>query len=109
MIQQPPQYVGGAGVLVAVLGVAPGEAILSPLRDTDFFRRAKLLASRIGQGPKESPADVARQGIDALLDDEQKAVAGSLGTEAAGLVTRVLPDTVKVEAHQLVSSPTRGR
>ncbi len=77
------------------------EALREELRDTDFFRRAKLPASRIGQGPKESPADAARQGIDALLDDEQKAVAG--------LVTRVLPDTVKAEAHQLVSSPTRGR
>ncbi|MBF6170435.1 SDR family NAD(P)-dependent oxidoreductase [Nocardia blacklockiae] len=83
-------------------------ALLPGPTDTDFFRRAKLLSSRMGQGPKESPDTVARQGVDALLRGDQKVVAGSFATKAAGLVTRVLPDTLKAKAHHLVSAPARS-
>ncbi|MFF3228330.1 SDR family NAD(P)-dependent oxidoreductase [Nocardia suismassiliense] len=81
-------------------------ALLPGPTDTDFFRRAKLLATRIGQGPKDDPADVARQGVEALFDNQRKVFAASLAVKAAGLINTVLPDPVKAKLNQVMSRPT---
>ena len=44
----------GTGVTVTCL--MPGET------ETDFFERADILDSKVGQGKKDDPADVARVG-----------------------------------------------
>ena len=85
-------------------------ALLPGPTDTDFFRRAGLLETAIGRAPKEDPARVARQGVEALLQDKQKVVGGSVGTRAMATVTRVLPDAVKVTASRVMNAavPHRG-
>ncbi len=83
-------------------------ALLPGPTDTDFFRRAKMLATRIGRGPKDDPAAVARQGVDALFNDERKIVAASLAVKSAGLLDRVLPDPVKAKMNRVISMPTRA-
>ncbi|WP_063064326.1 hypothetical protein [Nocardia violaceofusca] len=62
-----------------------------------------MLDTRIGRGPKDDPAEVARQGVDALLAGEQKVVAASLPTKVLGLVGRVVPDALKAKAGQIIS------
>ncbi|WP_107657061.1 SDR family NAD(P)-dependent oxidoreductase [Nocardia suismassiliense] len=81
-------------------------ALLPGPTDTDFFRRAKMLATRIGQGPKDDPADVARQGVEALFDNDRKVFAASLAVKAAGLINTVVPDPVKAKLNQVMSAPT---
>lgn len=80
-------------------------ALLPGPTDTDFFRRAGMLATRIGRLPKDDPADVARQGVDALLSGRQQVFAASLLTKAFGLANHVLPDAVKAKANRIISEP----
>ncbi|ONM48919.1 SDR family NAD(P)-dependent oxidoreductase [Nocardia donostiensis] len=83
-------------------------ALLPGPTDTDFFRRARLLSSRMGQAPKDDPAEVARQGVDALMQDKQQVVAASLASKGMGLAGRLLPDTVKAKAHDVFAGPPRA-
>lgn len=82
---------------ITVTALMPGPT------DTDFFRRAKMLDTRIGRGPKDDPAEVARQGVDALLAGDQRVVAASLPTKVMGVVGRVVPDALKAKAGQIIS------
>lgn len=73
--------------------------------DTDFFRRADMLDTPVGKGRKDDPAQVARQGVDALLDGDDKLVAGSLKTKVQGAANSVLPDSLKAKAHRAMAEP----
>ncbi len=85
---------------VTVTSLMPGPT------DTNFFRRAKMDHTPIGRMKfKDDPADVARQGFDALMRGDQKVVAESLSTKAMGLANRVLPDSVKAVANRVLSAP----
>ncbi|WP_433680358.1 SDR family NAD(P)-dependent oxidoreductase [Nocardia sp. CA-119907] len=88
---------------VTVTALMPGPT------DTDFFRRAKMLGTAFGRGPKDDPADVARQGIDALLGDKKKVAAASLRTKATVTVGHILPDSVKAIANRVMSAPLPHR
>ncbi len=85
---------------VTVTSLMPGPT------DTNFFSRAKMEHTPIGRMKfKDDPADVARQGFDALMRGDQKVVAESLSTKAMGLANRVLPDSVKAVANRVLSAP----
>jgi short-subunit dehydrogenase len=73
--------------------------------DTNFFLRAGMGDTRVGQGAKDDPAQVAKQGFKALMNGEDKLVAGSLRTKAQGLANKVLPDSLKAEAHRQMAEP----
>ncbi|MFJ7158783.1 SDR family NAD(P)-dependent oxidoreductase [Streptomyces sp. NPDC101118] len=73
--------------------------------DTDFFRRAGMEDTKVGSGNKDDPAQVARQGLDALFSGKDKVVAGSLKTRAQGLANKVLPDSLKAEGHRRMAEP----
>ena len=73
--------------------------------DTDFFRRADMLDTTVGQGKKDDPAQVAQQGVDALLEGDDKLVAGSLRTKVQGAANSVLPDSLKAKAHRAMAEP----
>jgi short-subunit dehydrogenase len=73
--------------------------------ETNFFRRANMLNTVVGRMPKDDPADVAKQGYDALMKGDRKVVAESLTTKAMGLANRVLPDSVKAVANRLIAKP----
>ena len=87
---------------VTVTSLMPGPT------DTDFFRRADMEDTNIGQSPKDDPAQVARQGFEALIDGDDKLVAGSVKTKAQGVANKVLPDKVKAAAHRKMAEPGSG-
>jgi hypothetical protein len=41
----------------------------------------------------------------ALLDGDEKVVAGSLRTKAQGVANNVLPDSLKAKAHKKMAEP----
>ncbi len=84
---------------VTVTSVMPGPT------DTEFFDRAGLEDTRIGSGPKDDPAQVARQGFKALMDGEEQIVAGSIMTKMLGRSGRFMPDTVKAAMHRKMAEP----
>ena len=65
--------------------------------DTDFFHRAGMDDTKVGsEGKKESdPADVARQGIDALFDGKDHVYAASLKTKIEGKLANAIPGEMK--------------
>lgn len=75
------------GVTVTVL--QPGAT------DTDFFVRADLEDTKVGQADKDDPALVARQGFEAMMDGKDSVLGGSLKSKAGGLMNELLPETVK--------------
>ncbi|MFF8513071.1 SDR family NAD(P)-dependent oxidoreductase [Streptomyces sp. NPDC015492] len=87
---------------VTVTALMPGPT------DTDFFRRADMGDTKVGQGEKDDPAQVAEQGLDALFAGKDKVVAGSLKTRAQGLANKVLPDGLKAEGHRRMAEPGSG-
>jgi short-subunit dehydrogenase len=84
---------------VTVTSLMPGPT------DTEFFDRAEMDDTPIGEGPKDDPADVARQGYEALMDGREKVVGGGIKTKAQAAAAKVLPDAVKAEMHRKQAQP----
>ncbi|HZA15706.1 MAG TPA: SDR family NAD(P)-dependent oxidoreductase [Pseudonocardiaceae bacterium] len=87
---------------VTITSLMPGPT------DTNFFHRANMDDTRIGQGPKDDPAQVAKHGFHALMEGKNKVVAGSVMTKAQGLASGVLPDKLKAAAHRQMAEPGSG-
>jgi uncharacterized protein len=81
---------------VTVTALKPGPT------DTNFFHRAGMDDTEVGTKGKETndPADVAKQGYDALMKGEQEVFASSLKTKLEGVVGKIMPDSVKAAQHQ---------
>jgi len=74
--------------------------------DTELFERADMLDTKVGSpGGQDDPADVARDGFEALMDGDERVVSHSLKTKAQGIGSRVLPDSVKAEMHRAQAEP----
>ncbi len=89
------------GTGVSVTALQPGPV------DTDFFHRADMDETKVGQeGKKESePYDVAKQGFEALMKGEKHVYAASLTTKLEGAVANFVPDAVKAAMHERMSKP----
>lgn len=79
---------------VTITSLMPGPV------ETDFFHRADMDDTAMGQAKKDDPADVAQQGYEALMAGKDRVVAASLMTKAQELGAKVLPDGVKAELHR---------
>ena len=75
--------------------------------DTDFFERADLADTRVGQGRKDDPAEVARAGYDAMMQGEADVVSGWRNRLQATLAS-VTPSTVLAEQHRRLTEPGSG-
>jgi short-subunit dehydrogenase len=73
--------------------------------DTEFFERAEMEDTKIGAGDKDDPAEVARQGFEALMSGKEKVVAGSLMNKVQVATAGVIPDSVKAEMHRKMAEP----
>src|SRR3712207_1373540 len=88
---------------VTVTSLMPGPT------ETEFFERADMLDTRVGASDKkDDPADVARQGFEAMTDGEERVVAGSPMTKLQGHGSRLLPDRAKAKAHRAMAEPGSG-
>jgi short-subunit dehydrogenase len=87
------------GSAVTVTSLMPGPT------DTEFFDRGGLRDTPLGSGPQDDPADVARQGFEALMAGKRRVVAASLMTRVMEASNKVLPDRVKAAANKLMAKP----
>lgn len=88
---------------VTVTSLMPGPT------ETNFFHRADMDDTKIGQASKDDPAQVAKQGFDALMAGQDKIIAGSAMTKAQGTAGKVLPDKLKAAAHRQAAEPGSGQ
>lgn len=84
---------------VSITSLMPGPT------ETEFFRRAGMLDTKVGTSEKDDPAGVARKGYEAMEAGKERAVAESIGTRLQAELSRVLPDRVKAAIHRNVAEP----
>ncbi|AIJ25704.1 SDR family NAD(P)-dependent oxidoreductase [Amycolatopsis methanolica] len=80
-------------------------ALLPGPTDTEFFERAGMTDTKIAQGPKDDPAEVAEQGFAAMMAGKDKVVAGSARNKVQAAAARAVPDTVKAAMHRRMAQP----
>jgi short-subunit dehydrogenase len=73
--------------------------------ETNFFHRADMDDTKLGQSKKDDPAKVAAQGFEALMKGDKKIVAGGVKTKLQGHAAKVLPDSAKAAMHKAQSKP----
>jgi short-subunit dehydrogenase len=76
-----------SGVTVTVL--QPGAT------DTNFFERADLMDTKVGQAKKDDPALVAKQGFEAMMAGKDSVAGGGFKSRFQTLMNEILPETVK--------------
>ncbi len=86
----------GSGVTVTCL--MPGAT------ETDFFERADMMDTKVGQSDKQSPEDVAKVGYDAMMRGEADVVSGWQNKLRAA-ISSITPSTVMAEMHRGMAEP----
>ncbi len=89
------------GTGVSITAMMPGAT------DTEFFERANMVETRVGQGEKDDPALVAQQGIDALLEGKDSVICGALKNKMQAIAARVLPDATKAAMQRKQTEPQK--
>jgi len=92
--------VAEAGVTVTALMPGP--------TDTNFFERAGLEDTKLGQSKKDDPRGVAQDGFAALMDGKDHVVAGSFKNKVQATAARVMPDETTAKVHAKMSEPGSG-
>ena len=80
-------------------------ALMPGATETNFFHRAGLDDTRVGADKKDDPAEVAKQGFEALMAGKDAILAESLTTKVLGAISTVLPDTVTSKVSRKLSEP----
>jgi len=75
--------------------------------DTEFFERADLMDTKVGQGEKQDATEVAEIGYAAMMKGEADVVAGWKNKIHAA-VAHVLPAEVMAEQHRKMAAPGTG-
>jgi len=75
--------------------------------ETEFFERAGMEDTKIGQSKKDDPADVAKVGFEAMMDGEGDVVSG-FKNKVMSTVASVTPSGVLAEQHAKKAKPGSG-
>jgi short-subunit dehydrogenase len=88
------------GVTVTCLMPGPTE--------TEFFARADMLDTKVGQQEKDDPAEVARAGFDAMMQGEGDVVTG-WKNKLHSTLANVTPASILAEQHRKMAEPRSGK
>lgn len=72
--------------------------------DTEFFARAGMEDTKVGAGKKDDPADVAKDGFDAMMKGEGDVVSG-WKNKMQSAIANVVPAGVLAEQHRKMAEP----
>ncbi len=72
--------------------------------DTRFFERADMMDTKVGTAKKDDPADVAKDGFDAMMSGAEHVVSGWKNKIQAA-VAHVAPDAVLAGMHRNMAEP----
>ena len=87
---------------ISITSLMPGPT------ETNFFHRAGMDDTKIGQSKKDDPAKVAKQGFEALMAGKKKVQAGGVKSKGQGLAAKVMPDSAKAAMHGTMAKPGSG-
>ena len=89
-----------SGVSITLLMPGPTE--------THFFERAGLMDTKVGQDEKDDPADVAKDGFDAMMSGSADVVSG-WKNKIETTVANVTPNEILAEQHRKMAAPGTGK
>jgi short-subunit dehydrogenase len=72
--------------------------------ETDFFARADLMDTKVGQSAKDDPADVAKVGFDAMMRGDGDIVSGWKNKLFSALAN-ITPAGILAEQHRKMAEP----
>jgi short-subunit dehydrogenase len=75
--------------------------------ETEFFERADMLDTKVGQSKKDDPADVARIGYDAMIAGDGDVVSG-WQNKLRSAMALITPSGVLAEMHRGMAEPGSG-
>jgi len=93
------QELKDAGVSVTVLMPGPTE--------TEFFKRADMTDTKVGQSNKDDAADVARTGFEAMLRGDDQVVSG-WKNKLQTAIASVMPAGLVAKQHAKMAKPGSG-
>jgi short-subunit dehydrogenase len=77
--------------------------------ETEFFERAGLMDTKIGQEEKDDAAEVAKQGYEAMKKGEAGIIAGSWSNTFQVAMSRILSSETMAEKHRKETAPGTGK
>jgi short-subunit dehydrogenase len=75
--------------------------------ETEFFERADMLDTQVGQSKKDDPADVAKTGFDAMMRGDGDVVSG-WKNKLQTAIASVTPAGILAEQHRKQAEPGSG-
>lgn len=72
--------------------------------DTEFFERAGMMDTRVGQGPKADPAKVAKAGFEVMMNGDADIVPG-LKNKLQVALSEVMPEAALAKRHRQMAEP----
>ncbi len=84
---------------VSVTALMPGAT------ETNFFHRADADDTKLGASEKDDPAEVAKEGFEALMAGKDHVIAGSFKNKVQAVAGQTLPDPLVAKAHASQSAP----
>lgn len=88
---------------VTVTALMPGPA------DTEFFERGGLQDTPVGSMKKDDPAEVARDGYEAMMAGKDHVVAGSLKNKLQAAGAKMMSERQQAAVHAQQTRPSGGR
>ena len=80
-------------------------ALLPGPTDTEFFERAGMEGTAVDSSSKDDPADVARDGFEALMAGKSQVVGGSAKNKVQAAAAKLLPDQARAATHATMTKP----
>ena len=88
---------------VSVTALMPGAT------ETEFFERAGAEDTKLGASEKDDPAEVAKEGFEALMAGKDHVIAGSFKNKLQAAAGQTLPDPLVAKAHAGMAAPGSGK
>lgn len=76
--------------------------------ETEFFQRADMMDTKVGTQEKDDPADVAKDGFEAMMKGEGDVVSG-WKNKLQTTIANVTPASVLAEQHRKIAEPGSGK
>lgn len=80
-------------------------ALMPGATETEFFHRAGADDTKLGTSEKDSAADVAKDGFEALMSGKDHVVAGSFKNKLEAAAGYALPDPLVAKQHAKMAEP----
>jgi uncharacterized protein len=76
--------------------------------ETEFFERAGMVDTKVGQSKKDDPVDVAKSGFEAMMRGDGEVITG-LRNKLQSAMAHVTPSGVLAEQHRKMAEPGSGK